>query len=170
MKRLLLLLPLLLTAQAAISSEKVTIQETSNSAVVASKDVLTDAMEYRLIIFSKNAPLNSIGVEEESALGLSCDEFGVNAYLPTNTYNGPYAQLLTMRWDSEKPIKEKWDNLSTGTVFNYKRAMSLLKQMSQKDRLVIQWRTYDGLSKYFVFDLRAVKNSIFKLQSVCEGY
>jgi len=76
-----------------------------------------------------------------------------------------------MRWEKEKPIKKKWlIHRGTGTSFAYMDGEELLKTMREKDSLLIMWETYSMESRYFIFDLKAARSLILKLQSACGSY
>jgi hypothetical protein len=173
MKRLLLFLLLLTSAVPTTANEtREIISETKNSLLITEKDVLTDSIEYRLAILTKNSQPNSIGSQETSQLLIYCDEYGVNAYLPTNTYNGQKNQNLKLRWNKDSPVvSNRWGiDTSTGTSFGYKDAKAFLEKLGKKDRLLIMRETHSGISRYFIFDLIAARKSILKHRSLCSGY
>ena len=171
MKRLILLLPLLLAHPPANADKMTTIHQTHNSEVLMMKNPITDYVEYGLLIDSKNSELNSINRLDTTGLLMACKESGIHAKFPTNTYNGRKDQYLTMRWEKEKPIKKKWlIHRGTGTSFAYMDGEELLKTMREKDSLLIMWETYSMESRYFIFDLKAARSSILKLQSACGSY
>ena len=145
--------------------------ETENTVLFSEEHPLTDDVEYKLAVLTKNSQPNSIGVQDYSALMVYCDQHGINAYMKTNTYNGQSSQELTMRWDKEKPVKKEWlIHLGTGTQFAYTNAKPLLQKMGQKQRLLIMWKTYSRDSLYYIFELDKARNAILKLQKICKHY
>lgn len=168
----LLLLPLMFTAHPVLASEtREIIATTANSAVVREKDVLTDSIEYKLGIDSENKALNSIGQPESAPLLIYCDEYGINSYLPTPTYNGQGTRELIMRWNKEKPVVKTWGlHTGTGTSFAYTNARPFLAKLAQNNRLLIKWETHSQESRYLIFDLLAARESILKQQSLCENF
>ena len=104
----------------------------SGSGYQINENMMTDAKEIYFIINSENKVRNVIGIEEYPSLLGSCINGKPGLMLSTPTYNGD-SELLTQRWDKEKPKAEFWNGSSSGTAYFHRRPKKFINEMRTRD-------------------------------------
>ena len=74
---------------------------------------------------------------------------------------------MKIRWDDEPIKRDLWSEGKGGDSLFAKRPGKFVKQMTEKNKLVIAWQPYSTTEKAAAFDLATYRKDLNKMIEFC---
>tara|TARA_Y100001970_G_C14239931_1_gene864259 strand:+ start:3278 stop:3646 length:369 start_codon:yes stop_codon:yes gene_type:complete len=112
-------------------------------------------------MFSQNETPNSIGVKEQTILGVRCNNGKPSVIVYTPTFNSDNNRI-GIRWDKDEAFYQNWDKASSSKSYFVPNPKKFIDEVKKRDFITIQWTPYQRASVAAKFDLNSqnFKNDI----------
>jgi len=128
---------------------------------------IDDSEKVVLFVNSETPITNKFGKTSAPTMFLRCLENKTEVYIDFDSFIGTNRISVTTRVDKEKAKKERWGASSDHNAIFARNNISFIKNMLNKDKLLIQLTPYGANTVMAEFDISGIENAIKPLRKAC---
>jgi hypothetical protein len=129
-------------------------------------DPITDQKGATFLLIAENASRG-----DTPTLVIRCKKGDLDVLFGPDDYLGSNNDRVTLRFGSEPPVKERWNESSNHSALfvpgSREKVEAFVRKLTQYPRLAIQVQPYNEAPQAMVFDLTGITQVVEELRKVC---